>query len=95
MIYTDVSRKHMVTANLVWVRVYIYMLYIYYIHIIYKIYTKYILPGIFQSYADLTNMPGIYLLHNKWVCSVAFFIHKDIQCISQGYNYKKRYGTNP
>ncbi len=37
------------------------------------VYTKYI-PGIFQSYPVLTNMPGIYLLHNKWVCSVPFLI---------------------
>ncbi len=49
------------------------MLYICYIHIIYQVYSRYI-PGIFQSYAVLTNMPGIYLLHNKWVCSVPFFI---------------------
>ena len=71
MIYTDVSRKHMVTANLVWVCVYIYAMYINYMHILYKVYTKYI-PGIFQSYAHVTNMPGIYPLHNKWVCSVLF-----------------------
>jgi hypothetical protein len=49
------------------------MLYICYIYVIYKVYTKYI-PGIFQSYAHRTNMPGIYLLQNKWVCSVPFFI---------------------
>ncbi len=40
--------------------------YSWYITGILKRYTRYI-PGIFQSYAVLTNMPGIYLLHNKWV----------------------------
>jgi hypothetical protein len=67
MIYTDVSRKHIVTANLVWVCVYIYMVYIYYIYNIYKVYTRYIY----------------------------YVYHKDIPCTSQGYNYKKRYGTKP
>jgi hypothetical protein len=37
------------------------------------VYTRFI-SGIFQSHAVLTNMPGIYLLHNSWVCSVPFFI---------------------
>jgi hypothetical protein len=49
------------------------MLYVYYIHDIYQAYTVYI-PGIFQSYADVTNMPGIYLLHTSGVYSVPFFI---------------------
>ena len=73
MTYTDVSWKHMVTANLVWVCVYIYMVYVYYIDDIYQVYTVHI-HGIFQAYAHVTNMPGIYPLHTSWVCSVPFFI---------------------
>ncbi len=51
----------MVTANLVLVCVYIYIyvIYIYCIHNVYKVYIMYI-PGIFQSYAVLTNTCLVY-----------------------------------
>ena len=58
MIYSDVSRKHMVTANLFRVCMYLYVIYIYYIHIIYQVYTRYI-PGI------LSHMSWIYIVYHK------------------------------
>ena len=44
------------------------MLYVHCIDDIYQVYTVHI-HGIFQAYAHVTNMPGIYPLHTSWVCS--------------------------
>ncbi len=91
---------------------YIPVIYIYiyiYIYILFILYILYI-HGIYQLYAVLINMSGIYLVNALWVCSVPFLImiylwytmhikrnayQKNIHSISKEYNYKKGYRTNP
>ncbi len=81
MIYTDVSRKYTVTANLAWVCVYIYMLHIYYIYNTYQVYTRYI-PGLFAVLCTTNGFVPYLFLY------VIYYVYlKNIQCKSQGYSY--------